>query len=335
MEITNVSKDFEKAREIMNGYLNNDYENNVVLLNEMKSIALKNQNILKIYKEMLLDNYKAYLKTVTEDNLETFLKITNSIPKFLNISFNEVLSSIFNNLEDIKNKQKVYETMVENGFDKEMVILYVNPLEEVLKQKTAHESSLLDLINYDNCIKIMQEQTNIYDYTKYVFDEDLVNKKEFKGTYNTAKNMQKKVEFFQNQNKELFDEYNGFMSLFGSINDHFNILDNALANPSNIKKDLIDKKIDSGDYQYVFVNLSVKLESILKNKYHLSGKLSDMLSLARDSGAIKRNIINDLHDFRANRNAYIHPGDRNINFRVDDLRRWNNEIFSLEEDKDE
>ena len=58
-----------------------------------------------------------------------------------------------------------------------------------------------------------------------------------------------------------------------------------------------------------------------------------MLSEARRSGAIERNFATDLHDFRENRNAYIHPEDRTANFKADDLRRWSKEIFELGEEK--
>ena len=139
--------------------------------------------------------------------------------------------------------------------------------------------------------------------------------------------------FFKASNVQLFAEYEGFMSVFGLINDHINMVEDALKNPKNIKKELIEKKIVSGDYQFVFVNLSAKLEIILKNKFKLDGKLSDMLSEARRSGAIERNFATDLHDFRENRNAYIHPEDRTANFKADDLRRWSKEIFELEEEK--
>ena len=131
----------------------------------------------------------------------------------------------------------------------------------------------------------------------------------------------------------LCKDFDGFMTLFGTINDDFNILDAALSNPNNIKPELVEKKITSGDYQFVFVNLSAKLEIILKNKYKLDGKLSDMLSEARRSGVIERNIATDLHDFRENRNSYIHPEDRSANFKADDLRRWSKEIFELGEEK--
>lgn len=333
VKVTNVSKDYDKAYAIMSGYLSDDYESNIVHLNEMKPTAMMNANIMTKYKELLQNNYSAYLKTVTEDNLETVLKITNTIPKFLNIPTKEVIASLFENLADIKNKQEVYETLIEKGFDKSVVVLYVNPVEDALRTRMASDKSLLDLINYDGCITKLKELSGITDYKKYTFDEESVNRSEFKKTFNTAKGLQKAVDFFKTQNAELFKEYDSFMTLFGTINDDFNILDAALANPNNIKPELIEKKITSGDYQFVFVNLSAKLEIILKNKYKFDGKLSDMLSEARRSGAVERNIATDLHDFRENRNAYIHPEDRTANFKADDLRRWSNKIFELGEEK--
>ncbi|MCM1131058.1 MAG: hypothetical protein NC310_03205 [Roseburia sp.] len=333
VKVTNVSKDYEKASEIMCGYLTNDYESNIVLLNEMKPTAMMNANIMTKYKELLSSNYESYLKTVTEDNLETVLKITNSIPKFLNITLKDVIARIFECLKDIKNKQEVYETLIEKGFDKSVVVLYVNPVEDVLRTRIATDKSLLDLVNYDSCIAKLKELSGITDFKKYTFDEEAVNRVEFKKVFNTAKGLQKNIEFFKNQNQELFKSYEMFIKLFGEINDDFNILDAALANPNNIKPELIDKKITSGDYQFVFVNLSAKLEIILKNKYGLDGKLSDMLSEARRSGVIERSIATDLHDFRENRNAYIHPEDRTSNFKADDLRRWSKEIFELGEEK--
>ena len=58
-----------------------------------------------------------------------------------------------------------------------------------------------------------------------------------------------------------------------------------------------------------------------------------MLSEARRSGIIDKKVISDLHDFRENRNAFVHPEDRTSNFTPDNLRRWSDEIFDLEEDK--
>lgn len=333
VKITGISKDYDLAYGIIENYVSKDDESNIVILNEMKTTAIQNSNILTKYKELLTLNYNNYLKDFTEDNLEIALKITNSIPKFLNISSKTVLDTIFEVLGNVKNKIKVFEILVDKGFDKTSVILYVNPVDDVLNTRNANEKSLIDLINYDNCVKSLKVISNINNYKDYVFDEESVNRSEFKNTYNTAKNLQSSINYLRVQNGDLFNEYDSFMKLFSTMNDDFNMLESAFKNPNNIKLELIEKKINSGDYQFVFVNLSAKLESILKNKYKLEGKLSDMLSEARKSGIIDRNIVNDLHEFRENRNAYIHPEDRTSNFKVDDLRRWNEEIFELGEDK--
>lgn len=333
VKITSISKDYDLAYKILDGYVSKDIESNIVLLNEMKPIAMLNANVLSKYKEIVSINYDSYLKTVNEDNLETVLKITNSIPKLLNISTETILDKIFESLGKVKDKIKVFETLVEKGFDKETLIFYVNPVEEVLSTKNATEKSLVDLLNYDNCLTKLKSLTKIEYFNNYSFNEEGINKVEFKKFYSTVKSLQNSINYLRTRNTNLFNNYDGFMNIFETINDDFNMLNSALANPKNIKSELIEKKIVSGDYQFVFVNLSAKLETILKNKYKLNGKLSDMLSAARKIGAIERETIADLHSFRENRNAYIHPEERTSNFKVDDLRRWTKKIFELEEEK--
>lgn len=334
VKVSVISKDYDKAFEIMKGYLGNSYESNIVILNEMKQFAILNVNIFEKYKRLLKDNYFAYLETINEDNVDTVLKISNGISKFLNISNKEILDKIFSSLGNIKSEKSVYEILVKNGFDKASVALYVNPVPEALKTRNAEEKSLSDLINYDSRINTIKKNTGINDSKEYSFNEEDIDKSTFKSDYITAYNLKKNISFFESKNKELFSEYNKFMTIFGKINDDFNMLEAALKNPNNIKPEIIEKKIVSGDYQFVFVNLSAKLESILKSsKYQLDGKLSDMLSNARRNGLIDRTIVSDLHDFRENRNAYIHPEDRKSNFRTDDLRRWSDEIFKLQEEE--
>ncbi len=176
----------------------------------------------------------------------------------------------------------------------------------------------------------MKRITSINDYKSYLYDEEKINHNDFKTNYNKAFNLQKNIAVFRSCNEGLFANYDGFMNLFSTINDDINLVEAALKNPNNLKPELIEKKIASGEYQFVFVNLSAKLETILKNKYKLDGKLSDMLNDARSNGIIDKKIISDLHDFRDNRNAYVHPEDRTSNYNADDLRRWSKEIFDLE-----
>ncbi len=329
VKVTNITDDLKLAKEIIEGYVNKDAESNIVLLNEMKPYAISNSGISNIYRELLEKNYSNYMNTITEDNLDTALKITASIPKFLNIPNKDVLSRIFKNIK-VKNELETYETLVSKGFDKSLVVLYVNPVIEALKIRNSEEKSIIDLINYDDALSEMKRITSINDYKSYLYDEEKINHNDFKTNYNKAFNLQKNIAVFRSCNEGLFANYDGFMNLFSTINDDINLVEAALKNPNNLKPELIEKKIASGEYQFVFVNLSAKLETILKNKYKLDGKLSDMLNDARSNGIIDKKIISDLHDFRDNRNAYVHPEDRTSNYNADDLRRWSKEIFDLE-----
>ena len=125
------------------------------------------------------------------------------------------------------------------------------------------------------------------------------------------------------------------MKLFGCINDDISMFESALKNPNSIQSEVIERKINAGEFQYVFVNLSGKLESILKTKFGLNGTLSDMLSEARKQQLINKDIVSDLHDFREARNANVHIDAPRAAFVPSDLRRWSKEIFELEEGKDE
>ena len=329
VKVTNITDDLKLAKEIIEGYVNKDAESNIVLLNEMKPYAISNSGISNIYRELLEKNYSNYMDNLTEDNLDTALKITASIPKFLNIPNKDVLSRIFKNIK-AKNELETYETLVSKGFDKSLVVLYVNPVIEALKIRNSEEKSVIDLINYDDALSEMKRITSINDYKSYFYDEEKINHNDFKTNYNKAFNLQKNIAVFRSGNEGLFANYDGFMNLFSTINDDINLVEAALKNPNNLKPELIEKKIASGEYQFVFVNLSAKLETILKTKYKLDGKLSDMLNDARSNGIIDKKIISDLHDFRDNRNAYVHPEDRTSNYNADDLRRWSKEIFDLE-----
>ena len=129
VKVTNITDDLKLAKEIIEGYVNKDAESNIVLLNEMKPYAISNSGISNIYRELLEKNYSNYMDNLTEDNLDTALKITASIPKFLNIPNKDVLSRIFKNIK-AKNELETYETLVSKGFDKSLVVLYVNPVIE-------------------------------------------------------------------------------------------------------------------------------------------------------------------------------------------------------------
>ncbi len=328
INITNITNDLEIAKHIIRAYVNKDPLSNITILNEIKPYVKTNNDILITYKELLKKNYNNYIDTLKEDSLDTALKITASIPSFLNISQKDVLLKIFNTIK-VKNPTKVYEILLAKGFDKSLVLLYVNPVEEALKIKIANEKSLINLINFDNRLFEMKLLTGIKDYRNYVYKEELDHKK-FKETFNMAFSLRKNIEIFKKNNELLFLEYDNFMKLFSDINDNINLIESAINNPNNLKFESIENKIVKGEFQLVFVLLSAKLERTLKNKYKLNGKLSDMLNQANLENKIDQIIIKDLHNFRNNRNTIIHSGSDTLNINIEDLKRWSKEIFDLE-----
>lgn len=326
---TSISKDFESAFKMMESYLSQDAEKNIVRLNEMKPAALLNQSVLTKYKELLAKAFWRYLSSISEENMEMVMKLIKSIPRFLGLSEKEVLAKAFGSIGEIKNKVKAYEIFVEKGYDRKLVLLYVNPIEDVLNGVESHDDFLLDFLNFTKKIDYLKKMSGIDRLVGYSIDMEEIDKSEFQKAYRTAVSLYEKANLFRGQNESRFKGYDSFMRLFRNINDEFNMLDSALSNPMAIKREIVLKKIDSGEYQFVLVNLSAKLETTLKDKYSLTGKLSEMLSTAKAKGLISKDIINNLHDFRETRNSCVHVDGNVKEFKPDDLRRWCDEIFKL------
>lgn len=330
IRLCDIANDFEIGLDVLKGYLKDSPEDNLVLLNSIKDASLSTPEISIKYKEIVNLNYDAYFKLLDRNNLDTFLKITSWIPKLLNQKEDEILKRVEQALiSDGVDTLSTYELLVKYNFNKELVSLYFNPVHETFKKRNSSDKSLNDLINFDSNLESLKNITQIKDIKDYIFDEEKVDRNQFKNSYLTAKKLQKSIQIFKKANEDLFNVYESFMIIFGKINDDFNMQEEALKNPNKINEKLMSDKIDRGDYQFVFVNLASKLESILKTKFSLNGKLSDMLSEARKNKLIERSIATDLHDFRENRNAYVHPEGRSANFKVEDLRRWASEIFEL------
>lgn len=336
IKLCDIADYFKIGLDVLKGYLKDSPEDNLVLLNSIKDTSLSTPEISNKFKEIVNLNYDAYFKLLGKNNLETFLKITSWIPKLLNLKEDETLKRMDQALiAGGVDTLSTYELLVKYNFNKELASLYFNPVPEALKKRNSSDKSLNDLINFDSNLKSLKNITQIKDLKDYIFDEEKVDRNIFKNAYLTAKKLQNSIQIFKKNNEDLFNEYDNFMTIFGKINDDFNMQEEALKNPNKISEKLISDKIDRGDYQFVFANLATKLESILKTKFSLNGKLSNMLSEARKNKLIERSVATDLHNFRENRNAYVHPEDRTTNFKAEDLRRWNSEIFELEKKEEE
>ena len=329
ISICNITKDYDKAIALLKSYMGYHGDSNLIILNEVKPLLTSNTVLLNEYKKLVTETYTKYMKSIKEDSLESALKITSSIPEFIGMSNAQVLDLIKASVGTPKKTVETYE-LLSKSFNKDLVLNYVNPFKDVLKSGKAESQQLLDILAFNNSLSNLKKITGIDNYTKYSFGEDELIKPEFKKEFVTANSTYKSINVFKPYNSEYFAETDKFMSVFGRINDNLNILDQALKNPKNIKPDLIEKKIVSGDYQFVLINLSAKLEILLGEKFKLEGSLSDRLSSARKEKLVEKDIISDLFDMKENRNALTHPEDRKENYKADDLRRWAKEVFEIE-----
>ena len=318
-----------KPIQEINKYMGNDLAENIQILTSVKVLISKNEYLKEEYVNLLKQNYYDYLNTVNEFSLETILKITNWIPSYLNIGDLDVLNLIEQKISSINNKVKLFE-ILSRYFNSDLIINYINPFNDIINGEISSNETLTNINVFNYSLNQLKSITGISSFIKYSFDEEKIDKMKFKEIYLVAQDKIKSIAVFRKTNKSYFDETDAFMRIFSKINDNFNMIEHAVKNPTKITKELIDKKINSGDYQFVLINLSTKLELILGLNYGCEGNLSDRLNQARKEKMIDKNIISDLHLLRENRNALVHPEDRKENFSSDDLRRWNDLVFSLE-----
>ena len=329
VKICSITNNKLRPIQEINKYMGNDLGENIQILTSVKTLITKNSQLNDEYNNILKQNYFNYLNTIDEFSLESILKITNWIPSHLNIDNIEILNIIEKRISSMNNKVKLFE-ILSKYFDVNVIINYINPFNDVMNGIVSNNEMLRDISIFDSTLKQLKGITEILNPIKYTYNEEKIDKNKFKEVYLTAKAKYENIEIFRIANKEYFDISDAFMKIFRKMNDNFNMLEHALKDPSKITKEIIEQKINSGDYQFVLINLSTKLELILGQNYNCEGNLSDRLNQARKEKLIDKNIVSDLHSLRENRNALVHPEDRKESFSPDDLRRWNNLVFSLE-----
>ena len=335
VRISECSKDFETAFKVMEGYLSQaDNPRKISILSEMRPYSSQSPSISAKAHEMTAQAYNTFINSLEEDGLESAIKIASWIPKYIGISPKESLDRIFGAIRTIKDPLKVFQLLAEARYDEDLLCSYVNPVPECLRSKNATLPSLVSLIAFDNSLQTLKRISGINNPLDFAMDEETIDKQAFHSAFSTAFSERKHLRQFESVNKELFLKYDGLMRIFERVNDSINMLDNALKNPNNIKAEIIERKIVSGEYQYALVNLSGKLETMLRTKFGLDGALSVMLSEARNQKLLDEGLVSDLHRFRIARNAQVHFNTLEEEFTADDLRRWSKEIFELEEGKE-
>lgn len=328
--ICNITKNYSKVTSILKSYMTEHNDTNIVILNEVKPLLTINSQFINDYKTVLSNVYTNYITNINEDSLESALKITSKIPSFIDMKPYDVLKLIMESIKSSKHIIETYETLA-NYFKEDLILNYINPFEEALNKPNLKAKYLKNISIFDNLLSSLKKITGIKDNKEFVYNEENVIKSEFKKEFIAAKNTYKDIQIFRPHNEEYFNNADSYMMIFEKINDNINLLESALKDPKNITYKLIEDKIVMGDYQFVLINLATKLELLLSEKFNLEGNFSDKLNTARKEKILPKDIVSDLHELRENRNALAHPNDRQSNYNADDLRRWNKEVFDIEE----
>ena len=88
---------------------------------------------------------------------------------------------------------------------------------------------------------------------------------------------------------------------------------------NKLSKEHLLKEIDQGNVETAIVNACVRLESLLKNRYHYTGDLRSMIDHYIELNPTKKEWGHKLHKLRMKRNAIVHADDKSINFSTADL----------------
>jgi hypothetical protein len=315
--------------ETILNYVDQDNESNLLLLKEIISLNVLAERHLNYIRKLVKTNLDLFVSEINEKNLKQKLEIIDWVPNFLKNSEISLLEII---IKVIKQKEynciNIFEILENNNFDVKDILVYLNPIPLYLKQEKAAGFFGQLILNFIEIFKEMEKIIGIKSIsgkTKEDINPEISLKKyrEFNTLYYQVKEYEK---YFDGE----FEKIKSLFKITSELNEKINDEKNAELNPNLITKFFVSSKISKGDYRSAIINLSIKLESILKIDYKLKGKLSDMLDDLLKSKIIDDQVYKQLNNFRNIRNSYgAHYKENNIEVKAADLEKWSEIIFDL------
>ena len=162
----------------------------------------------------------------------------------------------------------------------------------------------------------------------FLIDEE-IDKQEFKKLYLGFIMQLKEIEKYKTFAEEKHAALYTYLENLDYLLDILNKEELAQNYVTNMTEKSILSQIDKKNYLSVVISLAIKLESTLKNKIGLHGKLVDMIDQI-DHKILSSDEKNSLHKLRRLRNDLIHVNRDNITYRPDDLKEYTRIIFKKE-----
>jgi hypothetical protein len=336
--LSSICQKFEindSFKEIVSKYTTNNIESDFFMFKEIKDLNIQNKAHIEIIKEFVKTDFDNFLNGITLKNLNEKLDIIYWVPSFLSISNISLLEKTINTIKPIESDYiDIFEIFENKKFEIKDILVYLNPIPLYFKIKSSNGTfgnMILNFISIINEMKKVLGISSIHDKIKDDFDREI-----FLKTFNNFNKSYLQVREYEKYFDGKYGEVKLLFEITSQYNKTINDEKNAELNPGSITQNFVSSKILAGDYRSAIMNLSIKLESILKTNYKLKGKLSDMIDDANKNKIIDDIKHKELSDFRKIRNSFgAHYQSENIVVKAADLEDLNKTIFDLIKIKEE
>ncbi len=324
IEIYSAIKDYQAIGKKMAAVVNGKPRYNLETLRIARSLFAE-ENLRTLYRQLVEGNYFRVLsETLDEANCrslfeETAWVIEDNAP----VKQTEALKIIADQLPS-ESPLALYEALTENGFDESLTVEIANPIPEARHQSDSPVPKLKAAIELFQTAEKLKKQLAAKGGA---FDEPSIDQRAFSKTLSQGKSLLKEASIFRSSNQDDFAEIERTIKQAERLNDYLNKVANA--NPREITKEKIERKIDNGDYVDALIGLVAKLSAFL-NPNKLDITASDLFQQGYDDKIYGQDDFDQLSKLRKARNDVAHPEkDSRISFTAEDLRKWTSIVFRI------
>lgn len=313
--------DYQSLVEVFDKFFNEDIEQNISVLKSIKDL-IGTKKIDNWFRQKTELYYNKYFDVISLSAIEYQLTYGKWMIQYLNVTNNMLIEKTIESNRDVE-PIEIYDVLEKEGFKAKDLLnqltLYPTIISYILcKSKIQSGSTLflkIDVIT--KSLTRLKQISGITQIDNFKIKED-IDQKEFREVYAGLVKKLDEISLPKQIDTKDYKEFNEFMSNFKYLNSLYTEEIKATTNPKAIKKKQILKKINSNDYFSSIINISVKLEWILKTKFEYKGSLFEMINQL-DNEVASKDEKELLHQLRKVRNNLVHPNDKRINLTKEKL----------------
>lgn len=309
-----------------------EVEEKIELLSKIKEKSNNEPIVYEHIKALGLQLLPSYFNGINSANLEYRLYLTSWIIKSNKLSNSKVLECLFNH-DDFSDEEliAIFDILSNNNYSPREILPFNIRLTQLLFSTELSGSKFAtEVKTLRNTLDSLVALSGIKNPTDYETKE-VLDRVKFMNYFSTFKTTFKSLSFIESIDKNSFNRYQQYLSVFDNLNNLYVSEKNAQNNPSSITEVLIESKINSGDILAVVIYLYVKLNYIFKTKFKLEKDFSDMINELKKLNHIGENTAKLLHDFRIFRNDIEHVNqEKRKDLSLKDLSQIKDIIFGLE-----